>query len=276
MDFSIYNLGKFKRGEFDIQDECREKSETGNIVSIFDGDVTTYVYKKPEYFDIDDLRSFVGQSYGEGYSSYVATCNEDENGDIFVNFDGSVDGIVDDLESVCFCDEDGDEEYREIYIGDKSNLLTTNAYMSVDEVLKARPELKQCSWYIQYYDGLHNKSFNTKEDALETIKNDEDYFERGTVIQMSDSDFNLVKICELFENSEEVYNILADKDDANAEKMRKAVERDFEPLVFLDDYFSKEFLKITEKKILNYQYTDNTVQEFKNLMISNLNYFLES
>jgi len=273
MDFSIYNLGNFKRGEFDIQDECREKSETGNIVSIFDGDVTTYVYEKPKNFDIDDLRNFVGQAYGDGYSSYIATYNEDESGDILVNFDGSVDGSVDELESVCFYDEDGDKEYWEIYAGDKSNLLTTNAYMSVDEVLKARPELKQYSWYIQYCDGLHNESFSTKEDALEAIKNDEDYFERGTVIQMSDSDFNLVKICELFENSKEVYSILADEDDA--EKMRKAVERDFETLTFSDNYFSEEFLKMTEKKILNYQYTDNTVQEFKNLMIRNLNCFLE-
>ena len=141
MSFSIYNLGKFKQGQFDITEDCKSKSETGKIVSIYDGDVTTYIYEKPEYFKLDELKSFVTEAFGEGYGSYLATYNEDEEGNIFIDFNGSVDGIVDDMKSVCFYDEDGDEEYWEIFTGNKDELLVTSAFMSVDEVLENYPNL---------------------------------------------------------------------------------------------------------------------------------------
>ena len=143
ISFSVYNLGKFKEGQFDITEECKSKSDTGKIVSINDGDVTTYIYEKPEYFRLDELRGFVAESFGEGYGSYIATYREDADGNIFVLFNGSVDGTVDDLETVRFLDEDGDEEYFEIFTGDKSELLTTNAFMSSEDVLKAYPHLKK-------------------------------------------------------------------------------------------------------------------------------------
>jgi len=142
MDLKLWYLDKFKRGQFDKTEECKEKSETGNIISIFDGDVTTFIYEKPEYFKMDDLRNFIANSYGEGYGSWTAKYRE-EGSDIFVDFNGSVDGTVEDLKSLCFKDEDGDEEYWEIFIGDKSDLLCTNAFMSEDEVLKAYPHLEE-------------------------------------------------------------------------------------------------------------------------------------
>lgn len=141
MSFSTYNLGKFKQGQFDITEDCKSKSETGNIVSIDDGDVTTYLYEKPEYFNLDELKSFVTEAYADGYGSYLATYNEDEEGNIFVYFNGSVDGSVDDTESICFNDEDGDKEYWDVFIGNKNELLVTSAYMSIEEVLENRPEL---------------------------------------------------------------------------------------------------------------------------------------
>lgn len=143
MGFEIYYLAKFKRGQIDITESCKEKSDTGHIVSIFDGDVTTHIYEKPEYFKLDEIRNFVINAYawGDGYSSYIATYREDD-GDIFIDFNGSADDIVsDDLKSVCFKDEDGDEEYWEIFIGDKENLLATSAFMSVDEVILNNPNL---------------------------------------------------------------------------------------------------------------------------------------
>jgi len=143
MSFNIYNLGKFEQGQFDITEDCKSKSETGNIVSIDDRDVTTYIYERPEYFKLDELKSFVAEAYGDGYESYLATYNEDDEGNISVYFDGSVDNIVDDMESICFCDEDGDEEFWEVFTGNKDELLVTSAFMSVEEVLENYPELKK-------------------------------------------------------------------------------------------------------------------------------------
>ena len=136
----MYCLGRFKIGQFDKTEECKEKSETGNVVSVFDGDVTTYVYEKPEYFKLDDLRNFIIDSYGEGYSSWIAKYREDE-GDIFIDFDGYIKDVAEDLKSVCFKDDDGDEEYWEIFVGDKDELLCTNGFMSIEEVLEAYPYL---------------------------------------------------------------------------------------------------------------------------------------
>ena len=141
MEFIVNNLGKFKRGQFDITDECKSKSETGKVISINDGDVTTYVYEKYEYFKLDDLRSFVTESFCDGYGSYLATYKEDEDGNIFVFFEGSVDGIVDNIETICFYDENEDEEFFEIFTGDKNELLATSAFLSIDEVLINYPYL---------------------------------------------------------------------------------------------------------------------------------------
>jgi len=142
MSLSTYNLGKFKIGQFDITEDCKTKSDTGKIISIDDGDVTTYIYEKPEYFKLDELKSFVAEAYGEGYGSYLATYNEDEEGNISVWFNGSVDGIVDGMESICFYDEYGDEEYWEIFTGNKDELLVTSAFMSKEEVLINYPNLR--------------------------------------------------------------------------------------------------------------------------------------
>jgi len=144
MDFSPYYINKFKKGQVVNEKKIKTKSETGNIISIFDGDVTTAYYEKPEFFKLDDLKNFIADSYGMGYANWVATYAEDE-GDIFVNFKGSMDGTVEDLKSVCFKDEDGDEEYWEIFVGDKSNLLCTSAFMSEEEVLENYPHLIKCN-----------------------------------------------------------------------------------------------------------------------------------
>lgn len=66
MGFEVYNLGKFKLGQFDITEDCKSQSDNGQIVSIFDGDVTTYVYEKTKYFKLDELKSFVVNAFGEG------------------------------------------------------------------------------------------------------------------------------------------------------------------------------------------------------------------
>ena len=144
MSFNTYNLGKFKQGQFDITEDCKSKSETNKIISVSDGDVTTYIYEKPKYFKLDELKSFVIEAYGDGYGSYLATYNEDEEGNIFVNFNSSVDGTIDDMKSICFYDEDGDEEYWEIFKGNKDELLVTSAFMSIDEVLENYPNLNIC------------------------------------------------------------------------------------------------------------------------------------
>ena len=144
MSFIAYNLGKFKQGQFDITEDCKSKSETNKIISIYDGNVTTYIYEKPKYFKLDKLKSFVKEAYGYGFGSYLATYNEDEEGNIFVNFNGSVGGTIDGIESICFYDEDGDEEYLEIFKGNKDELLVTSAFMSIDEVLENYPNLNIC------------------------------------------------------------------------------------------------------------------------------------
>jgi len=143
MELKFWYFDKFKKGQPDSVNQCKAKSETGNVILIFDGDVTTSIYEKPKHFEIDDLRSFITDSYGEGYGSWIAKYREDE-GDIFVDFNGSIEDTVEDLKSVCFKDEDGDEEYWEVFDGDKSELLCTSAFMSEDEVLEAYPNLKKC------------------------------------------------------------------------------------------------------------------------------------
>jgi hypothetical protein len=139
MSLSLYFLGSFKRGQFDITSECKEKSETGNIISIDDGDVTTYIYEKINHFEIKELRGFVSEAFG-AECNYVATFNENE-GNISVAFNGSIDNEIEGIENILFYDEDGDEEYWDVFTGNKENLLVTSAYESVEEVLKDRPEL---------------------------------------------------------------------------------------------------------------------------------------
>jgi hypothetical protein len=141
MNLSIFHMGHFIDGQFDMTEVCKSKSETGKIFSINDGDVTTNIYEKSEHLRLDDLRSFVVEAYGEGNGSYVATYSEDEEGNISVYFNGSVDNIVDDMESICFHDEDGDEEYWEVFTGNNDELLVTSAFMSVEEVLENHPHL---------------------------------------------------------------------------------------------------------------------------------------
>jgi hypothetical protein len=41
MDLELLFLGTFKRGEFDKTEEAKGKSESGKIIKVFDGDVTT-------------------------------------------------------------------------------------------------------------------------------------------------------------------------------------------------------------------------------------------
>ena len=142
MSFSINHLGDFKRGQFDITEDCKSNCDSGKIVSIFDGDVITSLYEKTKFFRFDELQEFVSGAYGDGYDRFLATYSEDEEGNISVYFEGSVENSIDDIESICFYDEDGEEEFWEIYTGDRSRLLVTSAYMSKDDVIQNQPYLK--------------------------------------------------------------------------------------------------------------------------------------
>jgi hypothetical protein len=51
MDLELLFLGTFKRGEFDKTEEAKGKSESGKIIKVFDGDVTTYLYELPSWYD---------------------------------------------------------------------------------------------------------------------------------------------------------------------------------------------------------------------------------
>ena len=51
MDLELLFLGTFKRGEFDWTEEAKRRSETGKIIKVFDGDVTTYLYELPSWYD---------------------------------------------------------------------------------------------------------------------------------------------------------------------------------------------------------------------------------
>ncbi len=58
----MFNLGKFKDGQFNITDSLKSKSDTGFVISIHD-DVTTYIYEKDDYFKMSDLESFLINNY---------------------------------------------------------------------------------------------------------------------------------------------------------------------------------------------------------------------
>lgn len=51
MELSNYFLYKYKNGQFDRTAESKEKSESGKIIKVFDGDVTTYLYELSNWFD---------------------------------------------------------------------------------------------------------------------------------------------------------------------------------------------------------------------------------
>jgi superfamily I DNA and RNA helicase len=144
MSFSLNYIDSFKKGQFDKTTECKERSKTNNIVSIFDGDVTTYIYEKTNELTIEELREFVVEEFCSGYDRCIATFSEDD-GDISVYFEGVVDGEIDDIQLFCFEDEDGDKEYWEVFVGDKSELLCTSAFVSKEDVLKEYPYLRECS-----------------------------------------------------------------------------------------------------------------------------------
>jgi hypothetical protein len=133
-------LQSFKKGQFDITEDCKSQSDTGKVISIDDGDVTTYIYEKTSVFKLEELGKFVGSAFGES-ENYVATYSEDQEGNITVFYDGSCDNQLDGVDYICFFDEFDNEEYWNVFTGDTNDLLVTSSYLSVDEVLKAHTHL---------------------------------------------------------------------------------------------------------------------------------------
>lgn len=140
---AMKNLGKFKRGQFDITNECKAKSKSGKIVSIFDGDVTTYIYEKPELSDdMEQIISLIDNAFVGDYGVYIATYKKDDNGSIFVDFKGSCDGSINGVTVVCVEDEDGCDEFYDVLTEDVLDVLVSSAeFQNMDQAKVKYPNL---------------------------------------------------------------------------------------------------------------------------------------
>lgn len=139
MSFTMYSMGKFKRGQYDITEECRKKSLSGKIVTIFDGDVTTYIYERPLLNDdMQRIKDLIDNAFALCRYSYIATfVNDDEN--IYIDFQSDKDDITG-LTLI----EVGEGEYVELLTAeDKESVLTSSAsFQSMEELLKSYPSYR--------------------------------------------------------------------------------------------------------------------------------------
>lgn len=158
MEISIYHHSSFKAGKYDTRDDARAESESGKIITVYDGDVTTYVYQMPEWFDIQnernkqDLANGITNAFGGGYGSFLATFVVDPaSGDIAINFNGSVTDTVDGLKQLDGVDGDGDSVLihgYEYVADDAESALCSSGYMSRDAAIRAAEENDEAQWAI--------------------------------------------------------------------------------------------------------------------------------
>lgn len=116
MELKAYFLNKYKNGQDDSIDETKTKSDTCKVIKVFDGDVTTYLYELPKWFDEEneanrsELLSAIKEEFLQG--------NINDYG-IKGSFNSDSDGVVsfyletpgDDFKDYTVTDEDGDEFY---------------------------------------------------------------------------------------------------------------------------------------------------------------------
>jgi len=140
MSFTTYSMGKFKRGQFDITEECRKKSLSGKIVTIFDGDVTTYIYERPLLNDdMQRIKSLIDNAFAIGGGSYIATfVNDDEN--IYVDFQSGENHIS----GLTLIEVEKGEYVELLTAEDKESVLTSSAsFQSMEELLKSYPSYRK-------------------------------------------------------------------------------------------------------------------------------------
>lgn len=115
MELEIYFLDSFKNGQFDKTEEAKSKSETGKIIRVFDGDVTTYLYELPSWYDENNqkhkdelLNALISAFLEDNIDNMGIKGNLDIiNDEIYFYLDYPSDDLVD----YTVIDEDGDEFY---------------------------------------------------------------------------------------------------------------------------------------------------------------------
>ena len=115
MDLELLFLGTFKKGEFDWTEEAKRRSETGKIVKVFDGDVTTYLYELPSWYDEKNeehnselLTSLVSVFLADNVNNMGIKGSFDiVNNEIYLN----IDYPSDDLVEYELIDDNADEFY---------------------------------------------------------------------------------------------------------------------------------------------------------------------
>jgi hypothetical protein len=158
MEISIYHHSSFKAGQYDTRDDARAESESGKIITVHDGDVTTYVYEMPEWLDIqnernkEDLANGIKNAFGSRCGSFLATFVVDPaSGDIAIDFNGSVTDTVDGLKQLDGVDSDGYSELTHVYeyvADDAGSALCSSGYMSSDAAIAAAEENGEEQWVI--------------------------------------------------------------------------------------------------------------------------------
>ncbi|MCK9476234.1 MAG: hypothetical protein M0R46_09955 [Candidatus Muirbacterium halophilum] len=117
-DLGIYYIDKFKNGQFNKTESSKNKSESGKLISINDGDVTTRLYEMPTWFDNNDISKlayWVGNTYGEHREYWIARYKTDEEGNISIQMEYDENSF----ESI----ENNDYSVTTYFIGDERNLL---------------------------------------------------------------------------------------------------------------------------------------------------------